>query len=133
VTAQDASIPTELRARLRHALDAAAPRECCGFLLGEREAERLVVRRVLEITNSVRTVGGFEIPDSEIRRVRRLAASWSIMILGVYHSHPDGQEGLSGIDRAAMAHSEWPWVIVTASPKADDVLLAWHDIDPRYR
>ena len=84
------AISAEHRAQLRRALDAALPRECCGVLLGGSVHDRLVVRRVLITLNATTMIGGFCIPDHEIRRVRSLSAQWGQPIVAVFHSHPDG-------------------------------------------
>jgi len=37
-------------------------------------------------------------------------------IVALFHSHPSGDARLSAADRASLAHSRWPWVIVTRGP-----------------
>ena len=127
--ASPVKIGRDIRAHLRRALDDAAPRECCGVLLGDRADSMVVVMCVLEMTNAVNAVGGFAIPDREIRRARALAAGSDLKIVAVFHSHPDGRADPSVRDLAGISHSEWPWVIVTAGPETDDVHLSWHSRD----
>lgn len=115
-------IPAEHAAELRRAYDEAYPKECCGLLLGLRSGTQLTVRRVISTLNAVSTIGGFAIPDHEIRRVRLLATESRLAIVAVFHSHPSGSRELSQSDRAALVRSEWPWVIVTAHPSFGIVL-----------
>jgi proteasome lid subunit RPN8/RPN11 len=122
------AISSEHRAQLRRALDAALPRECCGVLLGSNDNGRLDVRWVLTTLNAATMVGGFSIPDHEIRRVRLLAAQCGEPIIALFHSHPGGSTELSESDRRALAYSEWPWVIVTQAAKAGDIELRYHEI-----
>jgi proteasome lid subunit RPN8/RPN11 len=121
---REMEIPVEHRIQLQRACEAAYPRECCGVLLGITDGTRLIVRRVISTVNAVSTIGGFAIPDHEMRRVRLLAAEWGLPIVAVFHSHPSGSTELSSSDRAALAHSEWPWVIVTQNRTTRDVQLS---------
>jgi proteasome lid subunit RPN8/RPN11 len=125
------AILAEHRAELRRALDAALPRECCGVLLGDKNGDRLLVKRVLRTLNITTTVGEFSIPDDEIRRVRWLSRQYGKPIIAVFHSHPDGSDELSGADRRSLAHSEWPWIVVTPAPESlDSVELRYYSNGP---
>jgi proteasome lid subunit RPN8/RPN11 len=124
----DITISSEQRAQLRFVLDEALPRECCGVLLGRRERGRLRVRRVLTTLNAVTMVGGFSIPEHEMRRVRLLSAECGLPIIALFHSHQGGLNELSEADRRALTYSEWPWVIVTPTPTAGDVDLSCHKV-----
>lgn len=123
-------ISAEFRMQLRHALDAALPAECCGVLLGSRESGRLIVQRVLATLNAGAMLGGFAIPDHEIRRVRWLSATWRQPIAAVFHSHPDGSCELSKADRTALDYSEWPWVIIAPAANADDIEFRCYEAPP---
>jgi proteasome lid subunit RPN8/RPN11 len=112
------------RAELRRAFEAALPRECCGVLMGKADGARSIVCRVVNTSNAVSTTGGFAIPDQEMRRVRRLAARLGLSILAIFHSHPGGSPEPSDGDRAALAHSEWPWVILTQDPSTREMRLS---------
>ena len=118
-------IATESSDALRRAIETAYPRECCGVLLGRSDAARMVVQRVVGTLNAVSAVGGFAIPDHEMRRVRLLAAEAGLSIVAVFHSHPSGSAELSSSDRAALEHSEWPWVILTERAAPGEVVLTW--------
>ena len=112
---------------LRRAIETAYPRECCGVLLGSSDGARLIVQRVVSTLNAVSTTGSFAIPDQEMRRVRVLAAEAGLHIVAVFHSHPSGSTELSNSDRAALEHSEWPWVILTERAAPGEVVLTWFD------
>jgi proteasome lid subunit RPN8/RPN11 len=121
--------PEQLR-RLAAAFDEAFPRECCGVLLGEHEDGRLVVRRVLPTLNAASLPGGFAIPDHELRRARLIAEGAGLRILAIFHSHPGGAAALSSTDRAALAGSEWPWVVLTRDYPAGDLRLRLFPVAP---
>jgi proteasome lid subunit RPN8/RPN11 len=118
-------IAAELYDALRSAIKTAYPRECCGVLLGRNDGARMVVHRVVSTLNAVSTVGGFAIPDHEMRRVRLLTAEAGLVIVAVFHSHPSGSTELSSSDRAALEHSEWRWVILTGRASPGEVVLTW--------
>jgi proteasome lid subunit RPN8/RPN11 len=115
------AIAPEHRARLRRALDAALPRECCGVLVGGEVDGVLTVRGVLPTLNTTTALGGFSIPDRELQRVERLAAQSGERIIALFHSHPGGSTELSEPDRAALAHCEWPWLVITEAAAPGDV------------
>jgi proteasome lid subunit RPN8/RPN11 len=127
----EVEIPAEHHIQLRDACEAAYPRECCGVLLGSRDGTRSIVRRVVSTVNAFNMVGGFAIPDHEMRRVRLLAAEAGLSIVAVFHSHPCGSTEMSSNDRAALEHSEWPWVVVTENRATQELLLTWYEADPR--
>ena len=125
MTEAQIAISTEHLVQLRGALNAALPRECCGILLGENSCDRLSVKRILNTLNTKATIGGFTIPDHEIRRVRWLSQHYEEPIIAVFHSHPDGSGALSEPDRRSLAYSEWPWVVITPRGKSAIVDL-WY-------
>ena len=110
---------------LRAAYEAAYPRECCGVFLGSSDGAHVSVERVVSTLNAAGMAGGFAIPDDEMRRVRRVAARLGLAIVAVFHSHPSGCAELSNTDRAALRHSEWPWVVVTENRTSQELLLTW--------
>ncbi len=116
------------RGELRDSYERAAPQECCGLLLGVRRARGAVVRRVVETLNAFSMCGGFVIPDHELARARRVAASERLSILAVFHSHPEGARTLSHADRDALSHSEWPWVVLTQDGRTCEIRLTWYDL-----
>jgi proteasome lid subunit RPN8/RPN11 len=130
-TRREMEISAEHYAHLRHTFEAAYPRECCGVLLGSRDGTHLIVQRVVSTVNAFNMVGGFAIPDHEMRRVRLLAAEAGLSIVAVFHSHPSGSTELSSNDRAALEHSEWPWVIVTENRTTQELQFTWYSADPR--
>jgi proteasome lid subunit RPN8/RPN11 len=123
MTQETIELTTEHLAALKRAKELAYPHECCGVLLGIQDGTRLIVHRVLNTLNAVSTVGGFAIPDYEMRRVRVLAQQENLSIIAVFHSHPSGSTELSSSDQTALSYSEWPWVVVTQDPKTREVLL----------
>jgi proteasome lid subunit RPN8/RPN11 len=77
-------------------------------------ASEIVVSRT-----STASRGEFEIPDFELRRIKAWGEDRHLQMLAIFHSHPSGDYRLSAADRAALRHSEWPWLIVTRSRARD--------------
>lgn len=88
----------------------AHPRECCGFLIGAR-------RRVLfavATRNIARGRSRFRIDDAthiELRRALRRFAP-ALEIVGIYHSHPNGEARPSPTDVSEAFYPAWTYLIV---------------------
>jgi proteasome lid subunit RPN8/RPN11 len=122
------AVSHENRARLRRVLEAALPRECCGVLLGVKEQHGITVHSVVSTLNVATLIGGFTIPDEEIRRARLVASRRGQSIVAVFHSHPGGPTLLSEADQEAISYSEWPWVIISEGRGASEIKLEYHAI-----
>ena len=98
------------RAMVRHALDA-RPRECCGLLIG-RGREILAVYPMVNVAETPDT--RYRVDDAAHVELRRLLRRMDppIGIVGVYHSHPDGDARPSPVDIAEAHYPEWLHVIV---------------------
>jgi proteasome lid subunit RPN8/RPN11 len=97
------------RAILAHARRA-HPRECCGFLIGAGRRVHFTV----PMRNVARGRTRYRIdPAAHIRLLRVLRAFFPPMgILGVYHSHPEGDARPSPTDVAQAAYASWWYLIV---------------------
>jgi proteasome lid subunit RPN8/RPN11 len=101
--------PETLRAIARHARRA-LPRECCGFLVGAR-------RRVLFAVATRNVAAGpfkYRIDDAAHIALRRALRRFvpPLEIVGVYHSHPNGEARPSSSDVARAFYPAWTHVIV---------------------
>jgi proteasome lid subunit RPN8/RPN11 len=90
----------------------AAPRECCGLLLGRGATiEAIVPCRNIHPDPE----GYFEIDPQMLIDAHRAARSGGPQVLGYYHSHPGGQSRPSPVDQA-MAHGDGKvWAIIGGS------------------
>lgn len=95
---------------LRREAALAYPRECCGFLLGagNHVDEAKPARNIHPQPESY-----FEIDPQNLVDAHRAARSGGPQVLGYYHSHPAGPREPSTTDRAAAAHDDRVWAIVT--------------------
>ncbi len=123
-----------LPAREREALfaDCVAryPEEACGLLIGRREDDAVVVTRVAPSPNlSPAPRTSFEI-DARLRLdLMRALRSGPTAVVGLYHSHPDGDAVPSAADRARAWEPDLIWVIV-ALEQGRVAALAGHALDP---
>ena len=124
--------PAVLRALQEH-YHRDLPRECCGFLLGTRHSNGVVVHSALPLLNAEPGTGAFALSDAELRRAHRHAQHVGLQLLALYHSHPSGVAHPSTADAEVIARSEWPWLILTAPGTDGVVQVHWGDADAEQR
>jgi proteasome lid subunit RPN8/RPN11 len=107
-------LPPELLAEMRRLAEAAYPEECCGLLIGRREAEAVVVTRQAPSPNV--TAGNrrrtFEVSPQVRFDLMRELRDGPETIVGHYHSHPDGAAEPSATDLAMAWEPDLAWVIL---------------------
>lgn len=91
--------------------EAAAPRECCGLLLGDRATT--LVTAVLPAANvAPDPLHRFEIDPATLLGAYKAARAGGPQVVGHYHSHPEGEAVPSTTD-AAMAQGDGEiWLII---------------------
>jgi len=100
-------VPAPLMKQIRAHGEETYPHECCGFLFGQQDGEtRTVVevrRQANERTDS--RENRFLITPEQFRDAERAARKAGLLMLGIYHSHPDSPARPSEYDR----DHAWPW------------------------
>ena len=105
---------------VRHAR-AAAPRECCGFLVGRGSR----IDECVPTANVDPNPSRFQIdPASHIELNRRLRGG-PRSILGVYHSHPRGGDAPSPSDVAEASYRDFVHVIVSLEDAEKPTIRAY--------
>jgi proteasome lid subunit RPN8/RPN11 len=106
-------------ATLRAEADQAAPRECCGLLLGQvvQGAER-IERAVPAANVSPEPLTRFEIDPLALLSAHKAARSGGPQVLGYFHSHPSGHPVPSATDCEHSAGDSRIWAIVAGSEVA---------------
>ncbi len=89
---------------------AAAPREACGLLLGTQTEAAHVVTRIVPIPNTSPAEDAFRLDPIAWRRAELAARQESLLVLGVWHSHPNSHAEPSTRDREG-AQEGWSHVI----------------------
>jgi len=85
------------------------PNECCG-LLGGRGHQAL---RLFPATNELASPTAFEIPVRELFSTVRGLREENLELVGIYHSHPGGENVPSVRDRERAYYPEAAYVILS--------------------
>lgn len=109
----------------RHA-EETYPHECCGFLFGSQDDGARMVTKIRQQANE-RTESRenrFLITPVQFREAERAARKAGLLMVGIYHSHPDSPARPSEYDR----DHAWPWysylILSVGAGKAGDA-RAW--------
>ncbi len=119
---------------IRQHLIAAYPAEGCGFLVGQRQGDDVLVSRQRPVHNH-RDADGAErtryfISPDDFLSAERAAAADGLQVVGVYHSHPNVGARPSTYDR----EHAWPWyryLIVSVMRGVVKQECAWELADDR--
>jgi proteasome lid subunit RPN8/RPN11 len=104
--------PAQLDAVVAHAEDA-YPAECCGLLVGTAGARAWRVRRVVPSRNlaPAHRRDRFEVDPALHLKLQRELRGTGAGIVGIYHSHPDGQPAPSATDLESAWEPDLVWLI----------------------
>jgi desampylase len=91
--------------------------EICGALIGDGTA---VIRTLALVNHSAHTQDSFYIPATEVMRIERAADLEGHMVMGFYHSHPNGDAVPSTTD----VHEAVPGYVYWIVSRSGDV-RAW--------
>jgi proteasome lid subunit RPN8/RPN11 len=104
------------------------PDEICGLLLGKNEAGNHKVTTLLPVENSFEAGEQYHrylITPDDMFKAEKLARQEHLVVLGVYHSHPDAPAQPSLYDRDHAAWTTWDYVIVSVREHKVAELRAW--------
>ena len=110
----------ELRAHARAAL----PHEACGLLVGRETAEGFVVDAVRALRNRSQEPDRYELDPAEHLAVEREAEATGRIVVGAWHSHPDGEPVPSRADLES-AWPGWSYLIVAVSSEGRTGCASW--------
>jgi proteasome lid subunit RPN8/RPN11 len=125
-------VPGEILARMRKHGEETYPHECCGFMLGSAEdgLQRITEIRSQENERTESRENRFVISPGQFRAAEKHARSSGLLLVGIYHSHPDSPARPSEYDR----DHAWPWfsyVIVSVKDGKAAEANAWQLRDDR--
>lgn len=103
--------------------------ECCGLLAG-RDG---VIERVLPAPNALASPSAYEIAPRDLFRLMReiRAAGWQMM--GIYHSHPTGENYPSPRDIERAYYPDAVYFILSPLPSVREPVRAFSIRDGRIR
>lgn len=94
-----------------------APDEVCGLLVGHSEPSAISIERCV-ISDNVTQLDQtrhFEIdPSLHIKLQKELRGS-KVQIVGVWHSHPNGNATLSSTDKLSSMEKGWLWLVTAVN------------------
>jgi len=95
--------------------------ECCGLLAG-REA---VISAILPAKNTLQSPKAFEIAPQELFELFRRIRSAGLEHLGIYHSHPNGENAPSPLDIERAFYPESAYLIISMRPAVSRPIRAF--------
>ncbi|HKD48207.1 MAG TPA: M67 family metallopeptidase [Rhizomicrobium sp.] len=120
-------MPQELRARIEECARESFPRECCGLIAGTREGDIALALALHPARNIATRADRFEIePGDHLRALKQARANGHVLI-GCYHSHPNGEPKPSANDLAGAGEEDFLWLIAALSSANGPLTLAAFD------
>jgi proteasome lid subunit RPN8/RPN11 len=101
--------------------------ECCG-LLGGREA---IISAILPAKNALQSATSYEIAPQELFVLFRRLRSQGLEHLGIYHSHPKGENSPSPLDLQRAFYPEAAYLIICPDPCAPRPVRAFRIVEGR--
>jgi proteasome lid subunit RPN8/RPN11 len=95
--------------------------ECCGLLAG-RQA---VISAILPAKNALQSPKAYEIAPQELFDLFRRIRSAGLEHLGIYHSHPSGENAPSPLDIERAFYPESAYLIISMRPAASQPIRAF--------
>ena len=95
--------------------------ECCGLLAGRGE----VITTVLSAQNALASATAFDIAPRELFEIFQLMRQQGLDHLGIYHSHPAGENAPSRRDIEAAYYPDAVYFILSPLPEASNPVRAF--------
>ncbi|MGH9702908.1 MAG: M67 family metallopeptidase [Candidatus Acidiferrales bacterium] len=105
-------------------LEAARPNpaeECCGLLAG-RDG---LISTILPAVNALSSQSKYEIAPEELFRLMREIRAAGLELMGIYHSHPNGENRPSERDIERAYYPDAAYFIVSPRPDAPNPIRAF--------
>lgn len=103
--------------------------ECCGLLAGRKG----IISAVLSAKNALQSATSYEIAPEELFALFRRMRSKGLEHLGIYHSHPKGENSPSPIDLERAFYPEAAYLIICPQFAASRPIRAFRIIEGRAR
>jgi proteasome lid subunit RPN8/RPN11 len=102
------------------------PDECCGFLYGNEQSDSRVITKIWKVNNSKSgdKKRRFEISGKDYMLAEKFAIENEVLLLGIYHSHPNHPAIPSEHDRVA-ALPYFSYVILSVKDGTIDHTRSW--------
>jgi proteasome lid subunit RPN8/RPN11 len=104
-------LPSPLAARIAAEAQAAFPHECCGLIEGVWHGGEARALALHPVPNRSTKAGRFEIDPALHLAAQRGARESGHVLIGCYHSHPNGRAEPSEADRSGAGEENFVWLI----------------------
>jgi proteasome lid subunit RPN8/RPN11 len=118
------ALPVLLQDRIAREALAAFPRECCGLIEGVKEGDTLRAVALHPGRNLAAAADRFELDSVGHIAAMKSARAAGHILIGCYHSHPDGKPEPSPRDLGGAAEADFLWLIA-ATDGASSNIAAW--------
>lgn len=99
--------------------------ECCGLLGGGDDSGRTVITHIYPAVNALASATAYEIAPEELFRIMREMRADGVQFMGIYHSHPRGENYPSPTDVARAFYPDAIYFIASPAPDAPRPLRAF--------
>jgi [CysO sulfur-carrier protein]-S-L-cysteine hydrolase len=103
--------------------------ECCG-LLGGRDG---LISAVLPAKNALQSAKAYEIASEELFVLFRRIRAQALEHLGIYHSHPEGENSPSPLDLERAFYPDAAYLIISPDMNASHPVRAFRIVTGRAR
>jgi [CysO sulfur-carrier protein]-S-L-cysteine hydrolase len=103
--------------------------ECCGLLAG-RDA---VISAILPAKNTLQSPKAYEIAPQELFDLFRRIRSGGLEHLGIYHSHPNGENDPSPLDIERSFYPDTAYLIISMGPAVSRPIRAFRIVEGQAR
>ena len=103
--------------------------ECCGLLAGCDA----VISAILPAKNALQSPKAYEIAPQELFDLFRRIRSEGLDHLGIYHSHPNGENDPSPLDIELSFYPDTAYLIISMRPGASRPIRAFRIVDGQAR
>jgi proteasome lid subunit RPN8/RPN11 len=103
--------------------------ECCGLLAGRKG----VISSVLPAKNALQSAKAYEIEPEELFALFRRMRAEELEHLGIYHSHPNGENSPSPSDLERAFYPDVAYLIISPDATASRPIRAFTIVEGRAR
>ena len=107
-------IRREIVAAMREEAAKTPAQECCGLLAG-RDG---IVTHIFPAANMLASATAYEIAPEELFRAMKAMRTANLQLMGIYHSHPRGENRPSRTDIERAFYPETPYFVLSPLPDA---------------
>ena len=122
MTSNTVRVSREILAQMREEAAKTPEQECCGLLAG-RDG---IISAIFPARNAhANPATGYEIAPRELFQLTREIRARNLQLLGIYHSHPRGENRPSRSDIAQAFYPDTPYFILSPLPDAPHAIRAF--------